>query len=53
MPFSREAPLADAAGCLAGATHILLSIPPDGEGDPALHCHGADIAALSGVEWIG
>ena len=53
VPFSREAPLADAAGCLAGATHILFSIPPDGEGDPALDCHGADIAALSGVEWIG
>ena len=53
VPFSREAPLADAAGCLAGATHILLSIPPDGEGDPALDCHGADIAAATGVEWIG
>ena len=53
VPFSREAPLADAAGCLAGATHILLSIPPDGEGDPALDCHGRVIAALSGVEWIG
>ena len=52
-PFSREAPLADAAGCLAGATHILLSIPPDDAGDAALDCHGADIAALPGVEWIG
>ena len=53
VPFSREAPLADAAGCLAGATHILLSIPPDEEGDAALDCHGADIAAVRGVEWIG
>ena len=53
VPFSREAPLADAARFLAGATHILLSIPPDGEGDPALNCHGADIAALPGVEWVG
>ena len=53
VPFSREAPLADAAGCLAGATHILLSIPPDADGDPALDCHGDDIAALQGVEWIG
>ena len=52
-PFSRQAPLGDAARCLAGATHLLLSIPPDGEGDPALDCHGADIAALPGVEWIG
>ena len=53
VPFSREAPLADAVRCLAGATHILLSIPPDGEGDPALDCHGADIAAVEGLEWIG
>ena len=53
VPFSREAPLEDAQGLLAGATHILLSIPPDGDGDPALDCHGADIAALPGVEWIG
>ena len=53
VPFSREAPLADAAVCLEGATHILLSVPPDAEGDPALDCHGADIAAVRGVEWIG
>ena len=53
VPFSREAPLADAARFLAGATHILLSIPPDGEGDPALDRYGADIAALPSVEWIG
>ena len=52
-PFSREAPLADAAGCLAGATHILLSIPPDDVGDAALDRHGTDIAVLPGVEWIG
>ena len=53
VPFSREAPLKDAAGSLVGATHILLSIPPDEMGDPALDRHGADIASLPGVEWIG
>ena len=53
VPFSREAPLADTARCLAGATHVLLSIPPDGDGDPALDRHSADIAALPGLEWIG
>ena len=53
VPFSREAPLGDAARCLAGATHILLSVPPDGESDPALDCHGAAIVALPGVQWIG
>ena len=53
VPFSREAPLADPVRSLAGATHILLSIPPDADGDPALDCHGADIAAIGGLEWIG
>ena len=53
LPFSREAPLADPARNLAGTTHILLSIPPDAEGDPALDCHGADIAAIESLEWIG
>ena len=53
VPFSREAPLAEPAQSLAGTTHLLLSIPPDADGDPALDCHGADIAATEGLEWIG
>ena len=53
VPFSREAPLAEPAQSLAGTTHLLLSIPPDDDGDPALDCHGADIAATEGLEWIG
>ena len=53
VPFERALPLADAAGVLAGTTHLLLSIPPDANGDPALDCHGGDIAALAGLEWIG
>ena len=51
--FSREAPLQDPARSLADATHLLLSIPPDADGDPALDCHGTDIAAIEGLEWIG
>ena len=53
VPFSRKEPLADPAQSLAGSTHLLLSIPPDADGDPALDCHGADIAASRGLEWIG
>ena len=53
LPFAREAPLTDARRALAGATHILLSIPPDAAGDPALDCHGAAIAAARDVAWIG
>ena len=53
IPFSRGAPLADPARSLTGTTHILLSIPPDADGDPALDRHGTDIAAIEGLEWIG
>ena len=53
VPFSREVPLADPARSLADTTHLLLSIPPDADGDPALDCHSADIAAIEGLEWIG
>ena len=53
VPFSRKAPLADPSQSLADTTHVLLSIPPDPDGDPALDCHGADIAAIEGLEWIG
>ena len=38
---------------LAGATHVLISIPPDLEGDAVLRHHGEDIAGLSDVAWIG
>lgn len=46
----RGAKLAEA---LEGATHVLLSIPPDGGGDPAFVQHGADIAAARSIAWIG
>ena len=38
---------------LAGSTHLLISIPPDIEGDPALRCHASDLASLSTLRWIG
>ncbi len=40
-------------GVLVGATHILVSVPPDDEGDPVLDVHGGDIAALPGLKWLG
>jgi hypothetical protein len=51
MPFARARPLAPAA--LANITHILLSIPPEAEGDPVLDRHGTDIAALPDLAWVG
>jgi len=51
--FDGDRPLADFAASLAGATHILVSVPPDAAGDPVLGRHGRDFAALAGVEWLG
>lgn len=38
---------------LRQATHVVLSIPPTGEGDPALVHHRADLDAAPDLEWIG
>ena len=51
--FDRGRPLADAGAALAGTTHLLSSVPPDGDGDPVIDAHGADIAALGGISWAG
>lgn len=51
--FSRDRPLADPARALAGVTHILMSIPPDEEGDPVLDHHLEHLRALPGLAWVG
>lgn len=51
--FDRTHPLTDPFHTLADVTHILLSIPPNSDGDPVFNMHGADIAALRNLEWIG
>ncbi len=51
--FDRTRPMDDPWAALAGSTHLLLSVPPDAEGDVALDLHGADIAACAGLRWAG
>ncbi|MBK1697294.1 SDR family oxidoreductase [Rhodovibrio salinarum] len=54
--FDRDHPLADPAATLAGTTHLLISVPPDGQGagDAALDHHGADLAACADqLHWAG
>ena len=58
--FDGEAPLGDAAECLASATHLLSSVPPPrdgggdvGDSDPVLAQHGEAIRAATDIEWIG
>ena len=38
---------------LRKSTHVLLSIPPDADGDPALRVYGPDIASSPSISWIG
>ena len=49
--FDRDHPLPPEV--LADATHILVSIPPDEAGDPALDRHGDDIPAMPSLAWLG
>lgn len=55
--FDGTAPMEQAAAALAGTTHLLLSAPPDAEGDPVLRWHARDIAALMQaappLAWLG
>ncbi len=53
--FDGTAPLPAGAlpGVLEGVTHVLVSVPPGEDGDPVLRLHGADLAALPGLAWIG
>jgi nucleoside-diphosphate-sugar epimerase len=52
--FDGLSPSPDVTAALKDATHILVSIAPDADGDPVLVHHGADIAALGDqVAWIG
>ena len=42
------------AAALFGATHLLLSAPPDEDGDPVLKAHAADLARLvRRFSWVG
>jgi nucleoside-diphosphate-sugar epimerase len=38
---------------LSRATHVVLSIPPDEQGDPAFNLHRETIAAAPNLEWLG
>jgi nucleoside-diphosphate-sugar epimerase len=50
--FDGASPGATLVADLRGATHVVLSIPPDGDGDPALRHHGADLDAAADLQWL-
>jgi nucleoside-diphosphate-sugar epimerase len=51
--FAGESGNNEVAQLLRGTTHLLLSIPPRGEGDPALLHYRHTLASLTSLEWIG
>jgi hypothetical protein len=51
--FDYEHPLADPRLILEGTTHLLISTPPDDDGDPAFIMHADDIIDIPSLEWIG
>ena len=54
LRFATGEPLDDPAHAFAGITHLLCSIPPDADGDPAVIAHAGDlIRHAPGLRWIG
>ena len=51
--FDGKKPNPEITALLSEATHILLSIAPGEEGDPAMLCHGADMEASTSLQWLG
>jgi nucleoside-diphosphate-sugar epimerase len=51
--FDGSAPGAGIADALADTTHILVSAPPDTDGDPVLQRHRSDIERANALSWIG
>jgi len=43
----------DAGDAIARATHILVSVPPDENGDPVLGQHGSRFAGSTALRWLG
>ena len=51
--FDRDFPLGDPLYILNNTTHLLLSVPPDNEGDPVYRMHANDIAKIDTLQWVG
>ncbi|MEQ5775745.1 SDR family oxidoreductase [Thalassospira sp. NFXS8] len=51
--FAEGLPVANIADALRGVTHVLVSAPPSGDGDPVLNLHRGDLASLPAQTWIG
>ena len=53
LQFDGTQPSEAARNAMAKATHVLLSAPPDGQGDPILRHHERDLVGAKSLRWIG
>lgn len=53
FPAVARVPFADAGAAIAEATHIVISVPPDRQGDPTLSRYAAHFAAPTNLQWLG
>ena len=53
LVFDGTRPSDELAAALALASHVLVSAPPDDEGDPLLRHHARDLRAAAGLVWVG
>jgi len=51
--FDGSAPGPGVGEAIATATHVLVSAPPDAQGDPSLRHHAGDLAQAASLTWIG
>lgn len=51
--FDYKHPLVDPSFILEGTTHLLISTPPNDDGDPSFLMHAKDILKISTLEWVG
>ena len=51
--FDDDHPLDDPFVALEGVTHLLLSIPPSDNGDPAFTAHADDLLRIDSLKWVG
>ncbi len=51
--FDDHMALGDPVAMMDGATHVLITTPPDDEGCPVFKMHGHDLGMLQSLEWIG
>ena len=51
--YKGDGPSAEVRSLLTGTTHLLISIPPDLEGDAVLRDFAGDVAALPDLAWVG